>query len=65
MRTPTISIITVNFNNNEGLKKTLRSIEVQSYTSPLVNTSQQHNTSTFVYTHRYPPPSTTTYTVQL
>ena len=33
MRTPTISIITVNFNNNEGLKKTLRSIEVQSYTS--------------------------------
>ena len=33
MRTPTISIITVNFNNNEGLKNTLHSLEVQSYTN--------------------------------
>ncbi|EKU90743.1 glycosyltransferase family 2 protein [Bacteroides oleiciplenus] len=33
MKTPILSIITVNFNNNEGLKKTLRSIETQSYTS--------------------------------
>lgn len=29
---PTLSIITVNFNNKEGLIKTLKSIQSQSYT---------------------------------
>lgn len=32
MRNPILSIVTVNFNNNEGLKKTLRSITAQSFT---------------------------------
>lgn len=32
MKTPTLSIITVNFNNNTGLRKTLKSIKQQSYT---------------------------------
>lgn len=33
METPILSIITVNFNNNIGLKKTLESIKQQSYTN--------------------------------
>lgn len=32
MRTPTLSIITVNFNNNPGLQQTIQSVQSQSYT---------------------------------
>lgn len=32
MSTPTLSIITVNFNNNPGLQETIRSVQSQSYT---------------------------------